>query len=126
MFQIRVYRAPASGEAEWLGKPPWLFWAPELVGYVRMSHSIQDSLVKDLDNIHFAFALNTNMIIYSCYCNFNCNIFMYFSRPLTLGNLKMTVMHCGSEDKFQNLLSVTVEWESTQMRRTKPWLSVAT
>lgn len=34
-----------------------------------------------------------------------------FSRPLTLGNLKMTVMHYGSEDKFQKLLSVMVEWE---------------
>lgn len=34
----------------------------------------------------------------------------FFFRPPTLGNLKMTLMHYGSEDKFQSLSFVTGEW----------------
>ena len=44
-----------------------------------------------------------------CHRNFNCRMPLCFSRPLTLGSLKMTVTHCGSEDKFQNPSSVMGE-----------------
>lgn len=53
-----------------------------------MSHPTYDSQVKGLDNILSSFALRNKAIIYSCYCNFNCNIFMYFFQASNPGQFE--------------------------------------
>lgn len=82
-----AYWAPAHGGRSRWGTP-WPSWGQTLFEYVRMCHPTYDFQVKDLDNSLFSFALRNKAVIHSCYCNFNCNIFMYFFQASNPGQFE--------------------------------------
>lgn len=52
-----------------------------------MSHPTYESQMTDLDML-FSFAMRNKLIVYSCYCDFNGNKFMYFFQASNPGQFE--------------------------------------